>query len=174
MANNDVKIKYDNKELNNIMRLLKEDYILRVGIMGSDATAQDHKKSNVTNAELGTFHEFGTSKMPQRSFLFKPLEQEMQFTNPEMKELKNTVFKQFFIKKAPKEFFEDIGTKALNTIEAAFNTNGFGEWTPLTTSTEKHFSKARKRNNKKNGYQILTDTGKLRRSISMKILKRGS
>ena len=174
MSNNDVKIKYDDTELNRIMRMLKEEYTLRVGIMGSKAAAQNHKKSNVTNAELGTFHEFGTRKMPERSFLFKPLEQELQFTNPEMKELKSAVFKQFFVKNTPKQFFKDLGTKALEVIEAAFNTNGFGEWTPLTESTERQFRKARKENNKKNGYQILTDTGKLRRSISMKILKRGS
>ncbi len=174
MSNNDVKIKYDNTELNRIMRMLKEEYTLRVGIMGSKAQAQNHKKSDVTNAELGTFHEFGTSKMPERSFLFRPLEQEMQFTNPEMKELKSAVFKQFFVKNTPKQFFMDLGTKAMAVIEAAFNTNGFGEWKPLAASTEGQFSKARKRNNKKNGYQILTDTGKLRRSISMKILKRGS
>ena len=174
MSNNDVKIKYDNTELNRIMRMLKEEYTLRVGIMGSKAAAQNHKKSDVTNAELGTFHEFGTRKMPERSFLFKPLEQELQFTNPEMKELKSAVFKQFFIKNTPKQFFIDLGTKALSVVEAAFNTNGFGEWTPLTESTERQFRKARKENNKKNGYQILTDTGKLRRSISMQIMKRGS
>lgn len=170
----DIKIHYDDKELKRIMRMLKEDYTLRVGIMGSKAKSQNHKKSNVTNAELGTFHEFGTKKMPQRSFLFKPLQQELQFTNPEMKDLKKSIFKQFFVKNTPKQFFMDIGTKALSVIEAAFNTNGFGEWKSLTESTESRFRKARKKNIKKNGYQILTDTGKLRRSISMKILKRGS
>lgn len=171
MAN--TQVHYDDTELNRIMKMLKEDYVLRVGIMGSKASTQHDNKSGVSNAELGTFHEFGTSKMPARSFLFKPLADRLQFTDPEMRQLRAAVFTQFFVKNSPKNFFMDLGTKALSVIEDAFNTNGFGEWAPLTTGTEKQFSKARKRNIKKNGYQILTDTGKLRRSIAMKIFKRG-
>lgn len=167
------KIHYDDTELNNIMKMLKDDYTLRVGIMGSKASAQ-HGQDNITNVEIGTFHEFGTSKMPQRSFLFKPLQEKLQFTDPEMAQLRKAVFKQFFLKNTPLKFFQDLGAKALEVVEDAFNTNGFGEWKPLTVRTENQFSKTRKRKIKKNGYQILTDTGKLRRSITFKVKKRGS
>lgn len=167
------KVHYDDTELNKIMKMLKDDYTLRVGIMGSKASAQ-HGKDNITNVEVGTFHEFGTSRMPQRSFLFKPLMERLQFSNPEMAFLKSAVFRQFFVKNTPLKFFQDLGAKALDVVEDAFNTNGFGEWEPLTVRTEKQFSKARKRNIKKNGYQILTDTGRLRRSITFKIKKRGT
>lgn len=44
--------------LNSLMRMLKKDYRVRVGILGSKASAQ-HPGTNLTNAELGAVHEFG-------------------------------------------------------------------------------------------------------------------
>lgn len=39
---------------------------VKVGIQGSDAEA-DH--DGITNVELGSFHEFGTARAPERSFI---------------------------------------------------------------------------------------------------------
>lgn len=52
------KVKADLTELNKLMRSLKKDVRVRVGIIGSNAKAQ-HGDSGLTNAELGAVHEFG-------------------------------------------------------------------------------------------------------------------
>lgn len=177
------KVKADLTELNNLMKMLKKDYRVRVGILGSKAAQQHDSKSGKTNVEIGTFHEFGTSKMPQRSFLRMPLETKL---SEEIPNLKKTIFKQIFIKNAPDKFFKDLGNKALDIIEDAFNTEGFGYWTRLKRSTREAFSrkaagagwrngsitKFRKGLNAQLDHQILTDTRRLRRSISMKVIKK--
>lgn len=169
--------------LNNLMRMLKNDYRIRVGILGAKAAAQHDSKSRLTNAEIGAFHEFGTSRMPQRSFLMMPLEEKL---SEEIPKLKKYIFKQFFDKKAPRKFFEYLGSKSLDIIEEAFNTNGFGQWKSLTASTTAAWERSKKIRGWQNakrittfrkglrlslGRQILTNTGKLRRSIRFKIIK---
>lgn len=173
MANNaNVKASLDG--LNKILKGLKTDKVLRVGIIGAKAKAQHDGESGLTNAEIGTFHEFGTSKMPQRSFLEKPLKEHLSLNNSEMADMKKTLWKQFFVKGAPEEFYKDLGAKAVDIINAAFETNGFGEWKPLTDPTinrraYKIKGKA-KREEFKHLHNILTDTGTLRKSIDFKVV----
>ena len=69
-------VKADLTELNNLMRMLKTNYVLRIGIIGNKATTEHDDKSGLTNAEIGTFHEFGSASgdhPPRRSFLEEPL-----------------------------------------------------------------------------------------------------
>ena len=54
------KVKADLTELNKLMRSLKKDVRVRVGILGSKAKAQ-HGDSGLTNAQLGAVHEFGAN-----------------------------------------------------------------------------------------------------------------
>ncbi len=181
---NQTKVNANIDELNKLMRVLKEPYKVRVGILGNKAEAQHDNKSGLTNVEIGTFHEFGTKKMPQRSFLMMPLQEKL---SEEIPKLKKYIFKQFFVKKAPKQFYMDLGAKALDIIESAFNTNGFGQWKALASSsrsawerkagisgwrTAKSITSFRKGLKKSLSRQILTDTGKLRRSISFKVIKK--
>lgn len=41
---------------------------VKVGIIGAEA-AEEHKGTGATNAEIGAAHEFGTSTIPERSWL---------------------------------------------------------------------------------------------------------
>lgn len=59
MADNNTKVNANIDGLNAIMRCLKEDWTVRIGILGSKATAQHDSKSGLTNAKLGAVHEFG-------------------------------------------------------------------------------------------------------------------
>lgn len=182
MAEN-AKVKANIDELNKLTQFLKEEYKVRVGILGSKAEAQHDNKSGLTNVEIGTFHELGTENMPQRSFLMMPLQEKLSAEIPKMKKY---IFKQFFIKKAPKQFYMALGSKALDIIENAFDTEGFGQWKLLTKSsrdalsrkagagnwrTAKSITRFRKGLFAQLDHQILTDTGKLRRSISFKVIK---
>lgn len=183
------EITYDVKNLEDVINALKEDYTLRIGIIGAKATQTSHKNSSKTNAEIGTFHEFGTSKMPRRSFLEDSLKLKLKFNTEKMRELRRVLFTQFFIKKAPQKFLQDLGAKCLLIIEDGFATNGFGRWKPYAKSTERAIAKKNKvltmdkaKNAKLPTYRkasnfwtfknILTDTGKLRHSITFKIIKK--
>lgn len=189
--------------LEKLMKLLKDDSYIRIGIIGASAGAQHDKESGLTNALLGTYHEFGgTSKNgkpqpPQRSFLWMPLRDHLKFDDSSMRDLKKILWKQFFIKKSADAFWQTLLTRALETIEEAFDTEGWGAWKMLTYKTHQMVNKklGLKEGTKKHdnywlgkdvwtdhgdgietyewepGRQILTDTGKLRRSITGKIMK---
>lgn len=205
MANDKTKVTYNLDNLEKLMKCLKDDKFIRVGIIGGKASAQHDSKSGKTNAEIGGYHEFGgTSKNgkeqpPQRSFLWMPLKEQLKFDNSEMKEIKKAMWKQVFVKKSPDAFWQTLLTKSLEIIEEAFDTEGFGQWKPLSYKTHKMVDKKKglKEGSKKHdnywlgeikwtdlgdgiedyeyfqGRQVLTDTGKLRRSIGGKIMKRG-
>jgi hypothetical protein len=170
------QVKADLTEMYKLMRMLKEDYTVRVGILGSKAT-KEHKGSDLPNADIGTFHEFGTKNMPQRSFLMMPIGEKLNFNADEMKDMRKFLFKQLFIKKAPQEFYKGLLSKALEIVNNAFATGGFGEWKPLSDITYARRSKKLPQRVTKRSltywfnHPILTDTGQLRRSISGKIIK---
>lgn len=204
MANDKTKVTYNLDNLEKLMKCLKDEKFVRVGIIGSKATNQHDSKSGKTNAEIGSYHEFGGTSVngkeqpPQRSFLWMPLKEQLKFDNSEMKELKKVMWKQFFVKNSADKFWQTLLTKALEVIEEAFDTEGFGQWKPLSYKT--HLLVDKKKNLKEGtkkhdnywlgtikwtdlgdgietyeyfkGRQVLTDTGKLRRSIGGKIMKR--
>lgn len=182
------KIKYNTKNLDDIISMLKKDYKLRIGIIGSQAK---QKNGNKTNAEIGTFHEqpegVGKGIIPRRSFLIDSIIHEINFNSEKMKPVKKYLFTQFFDKKAPEKFLQDLGAKCLIAIETGFATNGFGRWKPWSAAYEakrKRMVKRLPRLFKGTGIRlkqardliglysnILTLTGKLRHSISFKIIK---
>lgn len=209
MANEDKAVKFNMDNLDDLIKSLKSNYVLRVGILGSKASAQHDGESSKTNAEIGTFHEFGTKKLPRRSFLEDSLKLKLKFNDSQFADMRKKLFKEMFIKKKPVEFLQDLGVKCLEIIEEGFETNGFGMWQPLSdnlreqrdtdvlnainklnnsinrlNSNLKSFNdldrlenmKKRMRTLKNNfieyGSKILTDTGKLRHSITFKVIKK--
>ncbi len=159
MDRNDVKINANIDGLNDLMRSIKkaEKWRLRVGILGENATTEHDGKSNKTNAEIGTYHEFGTTRIPSRSFLFEPLSERISLTD-----WRKEAWKDYFVKFSPQYFYNYLAGIALNIVEGAFETGGYGKWKPLTARTLK-----RPRGTNK----ILMDTRSLRGSISTKVLK---
>lgn len=198
MANN---VKFDLQGMDDLIKSLNSGYFIRVGIIGAKATTTHDKESGKTNAEIGTFHEFGSEKVkdhpPRRSFLADSLKFKINFDSQQMKQLKTDMFKYVFQEKSPKKFLAVLGAECLKAIEEGFATNGFGKWKPLASlkTVEKRYEKSIKGYervrkamergkmaydkslldkylNEAQNPQILTDTGKLRKSISFKIMKR--
>ena len=171
--------------IDNLDKLIKSlnasDYFVRVGIIGEKATAKHDKKdgdNSLTNAELGTIHEQPNNdgvKIPKRSFLEMPLKLKLDFNGEAMKEIKKAMFKQLFIKRNAKAFFEYLGDKCWDIVNHAFETNGYGEWQPWSEGyLKRRASKIKgkkKRENFMHLHNILTDTGKLRNSITFKVMK---
>ena len=192
-------VKFSDNGLRDLIASLKKDYFVRVGIIGSKAKRAQHKNSKLTNAELGTIHEFGSSDgkhPPRRSFLEDSLKFKLKFNDESLKALKQSLFKNFFVKKAPQQFLAELGAKCLLIIEEGFATNGFGMWKPLSMPVfNKRLEKAFKNYRRVEGQMyrgkreydgsllndllkeifnpnILTDTGKLRKSFSFKVMRR--
>lgn len=179
---NDSKVQFNMDNLQNLVKSLKKEYVLEVGILGSQAKAKHDKNSSLTNAEIGIIHEQPDrdgNKMPRRSFLEDSLKFKLNFNKEQFRELRKVMFKQFFIKNAPEKFLQDLGAKCLEIIEEGFATGGFGMWKPLSPRREKERSKGLpKRVTKRSltywfNHPVLTDTGKLRKSISFRVKAKG-
>ena len=194
-------IKFDLSGMDELIKSLNDGYFIRVGIIETKATKVHDSKSGKTNAEIGTYHEFGSQKVkdhpPRRSFLADSLKFKINFNEQQMQQMRKDMFKYVFQERTPKKFLASLGAECLRAIKEAFETNGFGKWKPLASlkTVEKRYEKAirgyeRVRKAMEKGKmtydkglldkylqeaqnpQILTDTGKLRNSISFKIMKR--
>ena len=95
--------------MDELIKSLNTNSFVRVGIIGGKASqAHPNKegKGNKTNAEIGTYHEFGSEKVkdhpPRRSFLADSLKFKIRFDEQQMKPLKNDLFKFVFEEKKPK------------------------------------------------------------------------
>ena len=181
--------------LKKLQKALQEDYTLRVGIIGSKAIKVEHEGSSQTDAEIGTHHEFGTKKMPRRSFLEDSLKFKITSDANEWRNIKKQAGKDVVEKMSIKQFLNNLGAKCLMYIEEGFETNGFGQWAPLKDkrfaerlekamkaynrierSMERHPEKYDKQELDRRLEEvmhprILTDTGKMRKSISFKVFK---
>lgn len=176
------RVRGDLSEVSELIKSFQGGYTLRVGILGSKARAihpnKRGSKGTKTNAEIGVFHEQPDgegSKMPRRSFLLDSLVEKLNFNEQAMKKFKDVAFQKVFIQKDMKAFLQDLGSHALTIVEEGFATNGFGNWKPLSSA---YWNKKvgrikswRKRQEYEFNHPILTLTGKLRHSISFKVLK---
>lgn len=164
MGKNGIKANLDG--INKLIRTLKEDYFVRVGIIGTEAKTE-HEGSSLTNAEIGTFHEFGTKALPRRSFLEDPLREKLNFKNAAFrKATTKDAWKQTVNKGNQKKFMQNLGAYALKVIADAFEAGGTPEWQPLT---ERYVKQKERKGLSTN---ILTATGQLRKSISFKVLEK--
>lgn len=140
----------DFKKLNAFVKETLKGYYVDVGIMGKKVNREG---GGQTNAEIGFIHEFGTSKIPKRSFLRMPL-----FTKTE--QILEQVREAGALKKlgAGKvvEVLSDLGIACEAAIGDAFDSGGFGDWAENAPSTIR----------RKKSSSPLIDTGQLRRSIA--------
>lgn len=159
------------KALDALNKTLKDSkVIVRVGILGgknvrNNATYNQEKSkykinkkspANISNAEIGAAHEFGTTNLPVRSFLRMPIAEQFPkeltkagiFNDKDIQEvIKNSSFRQFANK---------IGVLAVRTVLMAFDSAGFGKW----KESNMHYKKVK---------QTLVETHQLRDSITFDV-----
>ncbi len=127
----------------------------RIGILGAGART-DPESKGATNAEIGTFHEFGTSKLPVRSFLRMPIitqmQKEMEKSGAFDKDTANEVVKSGTV--IP--WVKKMAILAEGIVADAFDTGGFGTWVPSNMRF-------------KTVHQTLIETQQLRNSVTSEV-----
>lgn len=158
---------------------LKQGYRTRVGIIGQSATRQQISEGNegLTNAQIGATHEFGSvaQKIPQRSFLRAPLHKK----KAQIQKAGKKVI-EIFKGKPIVDAYKALGSEALNIIDGAFTSRGYGEWpqtkdrtieskaSRLSGKKQREF-KGMSQKEKRRAFQPLIDSGQLRKSIDYEV-----
>ena len=160
-------IKLSTKNLDQFVKALKGKMpVARVGILQNTtsrtATQTQNKsgkfesKGNQTNAEIGIAHEFGTEKLPIRSFLRVPLADNLQTYLEKSGAFNKSTLRTVVKEGSVREWVQKIAITAEAVIADAFDTGGFGKWKP---SDMKH----------KKVHQTLVETQQLRNSITSEV-----
>ncbi len=162
--------------LESLKAQLGSGYIARVGILGSDAAADHYQieeytnkkgekkerrvAGNITNAEIGVVHEFGseTNNIPARSFLRMPLTSQSRDI---VRFMGTKAITDLVEKGEVKKVFALLGLYAETIVNRAFETGGFGKWPKLKIATVI----------RKGSAAPLIDTRQLNRSISSDVVK---
>lgn len=125
----------------------------RVGILGQGTARSD---GELSNAQIGAFHEFGTSRHPVRSFLRLPisalLNKELAASGLLKKEQMAEVLKTGSV--IP--WLKKVVLVAERIVLGAFDTGGYGTWIPSNMAHKKNF-------------QTLVETQQLRNSITSEV-----
>ena len=146
-------------------RLLKQqDITVKVGILG-DAGARDGEgeatldKGNdaIDNAGVGLIHEFGTENTPERSWLRMPLTERFNSNLETAGAFDKKTMDKIIREKSFLSMAKKMGLVAVETIQEAFDTGGFGKWKPSDMSTKKN-------------EQTLVETQQLRDSMTQFLL----
>lgn len=143
--------------LDAFLKSFKKGTSVRVGILG-DKT--NRSSSTLNNATIGSFHEYGTTKAPMRSFLRMPistyLDKRLQDANLFSEDtLRSIIQEGSFIVPLRK-----IGIIAEAIIADAFDTGGFGMWPPSQMD-------------RKTNHQTLVETQQLRNAITSEVVENG-
>jgi hypothetical protein len=156
--NGDCVVSGDFDLLNNLVKELGKDYYVDVGILG-----QERAENGMTLAGIGAVHEFGSpvQKIPERSFIRKPIQNRQH-------EIVYDVQGNAGHRMATGDvrgIFKDIGIACEQQIQAAFDTSGFGGWSPLSENYKVRPSGKPVAESSK----PLIDTGALRKAITSKV-----
>lgn len=129
----------------------------RVGILGDKTLRKNATKgAAATNATIGAAHEFGTSKLPQRSFLRVPITDNLAKKMESSGALDKDVLAEVIREKSLLSWVKKVAVLAEGIVLEAFDTGGFGKWKPSDMT-------------KKKLQQTLVETQQLRNSITSEV-----
>ena len=146
---------------------------VKVGILSGKKTGRSGG-GDLDNPNLGATHEFGSfgRKIPSRSFLRMPLSSELPHR---MNAIGRDVWQAIIDKEGLRMALKKLGVYGENTVQAAFDSNGFGRWAPWSdryARWREMLARTKKRKKRKIGpmqLAILVLTGQLAKSITSKV-----
>ncbi len=150
------------KGLDQLIRLLGvQPPTVRVGVLGDKAARNGSgPNSGNTNAEIGAFHEYGTTKLPQRSFLRVPIAEHLEHKMESAGAFDEGTLKETMASGTLLPYMKKVAILCESIVLGAFDSAGYGKW------------KASDMSRKKNA-QTLVETQQLRNSITSEV-KEGS
>ena len=146
------EIKHTNSDfVKNIKKQLKSAQV-KVGLPKGKGGSYEDGSSVI---EVGSWHEFGTDKIPERSFIRVPVQQNMQkYKSLAQKEVK----KIYEGKQTVDGALGILGLFMSDRMKASFTDNDWAENSPFTVAL-------------KGSSTPLIDTGQLRQSITWQVAK---
>lgn len=148
-------IEMSTKGLDQLLKALKRNLpTARVGILG-DKNARSSGTAT-SNATVGAAHEFGTEKLPVRSFLRVPIAENLDKYLEKSGAFDPNVLKQVLRDGSILEWMRKVAITAEAVVADAFNSGGFGKW-PISDMTHKK------------NHQTLVETQQLRNSITSEV-----
>lgn len=104
--------------------------VARVGILGSKSARKNEAGSGPNNAEVGAAHEFGTTKIPQRSFLRVPISDHLAKVMERTGALDQEVLADVIRSGTIIPWVQKIAKLAEGIVIEAFDNSGYGKWVP--------------------------------------------
>lgn len=166
----DETIQANFKGLENFIKALKgKPPVARVGILGGSPRKAEMSftqvkrletkpPSTLSNATVGTFHEFGTDTLPQRSFLRVPIAENLQKKAESSGAFDKDTLAEIIKTGSLIEWTKKLGIIGESIVMEAFDTGGFGKWRPSNM-------------NHKTNHQTLVETQQLRNSITSDVVE---
>ncbi len=155
----------NNRGLKQLIKAFKTDIPTgRIGILGGAKPREPEdgkaapKGGEPTNAFIGACHEFGTSKLPRRSFLRDPLSTNLDSHLKRSGAFKDSVLKEVVATGNLVGWLKAVMVVAEGVVAQAFDTGNQGKWKP---SNMKY----------KTNWQTLVETHQLRDSITTEVKK---
>ncbi len=141
--------------LEKLLKALKgKPAVARIGILGK-SPARDGGKSN---AQIGAMHEFGTSSLPQRSFLRIPLSDNLGAALESSGAFDKDVLKDVLKLGTLTPWVKKMAIVAEGIVAEAFESGGFGKWPPSNMAHKKN-------------QMTLVETAQLRNSITSEVIE---
>lgn len=144
----------ETQNLDRLIRSLAKTPVIRVGILGDKDSRSGAADSNAT---VGAAHEFGTSRMPRRSFLLEPLKDQFSKYLEKYNAFDDDTLKEVVKSGSLTIWMKKLAAIAETVVLDAFHNNGFGKWKPWSPGYSN-----------KSG-QLLVDTQQLVRSITSEV-----
>lgn len=175
LTNSRIRLNTDNLE--KIQKQLGRKLFVKVGVLGRTAARpkdEDRTSQDLTNADLGIIHEFGTDHIPARSWLRMPLVAKL----PEIFKKSGQRLLNKMTTENIRDIFDELGARCMKAIDQAFASSGFGQWAPNKIPKHPKVKKGRIKtsdynelhaNKKKEYSRPLIDTGELRKSVDREV-----
>lgn len=125
----------------------------RIGILGNSAARSDGGPSN---AQVGAWHEFGTSKLPVRSFLRVPITENLQKEMEKSGAFDKDALANVLATGSILPWLKKVMIMAEGIVADAFDSGGFGKWKPSDMTRKKN-------------HQTLVETQQLRNAITSEV-----
>lgn len=125
----------------------------RVGILGGANARND----GTTNAQVGAAHEFGTTKLPMRSFLRVPLTEHLEKRMESSGAIDADILSHVIKEGSVLPWLTKVAHLAVDVVLGAFDSGGYGKWKGWAPGYSN------------NTGMILVDSQQLRNSITMEI-----